>query len=267
MKILPNNIYLGNCLELMKFIPDQSIDFICCDLPFGLTKNKWDSVIPLDLLWEQYLRIIKPNGPIILFGQDKFSAKLMLSQEKLHRYNIIYEKTTPTGHLNANRMPLRSHEDIMIFNTDVEAIIEHGDILIFYKKLPTYNPQKTFGHERKVSTAEHKRNSKKTENYGEHGLTGYDSTERHPKSVWRFSTDKQTSAIHPTQKSLKLIEQLVKTYSNENDLGLDNCSGSGTFAEACINTNRNYICMEQEQKYFDLSIERINTVLKNKINQ
>lgn len=140
-----NILWYGECLQMMKQIPDQSINLICCDLPYGVTKNKWDSLIDLDLLWEQYERVIVENGAIVLFGQDKFSARLMLSNEKLHRYNLIWEKTTPTGHLNAKRMPLRSHEDI----------------LVFYKKLPTYNPQKTTGHERKVSTAKHKRNSKK----------------------------------------------------------------------------------------------------------
>lgn len=155
-----NEIHLGDCLEKMQDIPSESIDMICCDLPYGVTKNKWDSLIPLNELWEQYNRVIKPNGAIVLFGQDKFSARLMLSNENMHRYNLIWEKTSPTGHLNSKRMPLRSHEDI----------------LIFYKQLPTYNPQKTTGHERKVSTAKHKRNSKKTTNYGEHGLTSYDST-------------------------------------------------------------------------------------------
>jgi DNA modification methylase len=150
-----NKTYFGDCLDVMKLIDDASIDLILCDLPYGVTKNKWDSVIDLKMLWAEYERVIKTNGAIVLFGQDKFSAKLMLSNEKLHRYNLIWEKTTPTGHLNAKKMPLRSHEDI----------------LVFYKKLPTYNPQKTTGHKRKVSTAQHKRGSKKTTNYGEHGLT------------------------------------------------------------------------------------------------
>jgi site-specific DNA-methyltransferase (adenine-specific) len=216
----------------------------------GVTKNKWDSIIPLDKLWKQYERIIKSNGAIILFGQDKFSARLMMSNEKLHRYNLIWEKTTPTGHLNAKRMPLRSHEDI----------------LVFYKKLPYYNPQKTSGHERKVSTAEHKKNSKKTTNYGEHGLTTYDSTERYPKSVWKFATDKQKEALHPTQKPVSLLEELIKTYTNKGDLVLDNCAGSATTGIACINTNRNYILMENEEKYVKISENRISKRLKENIS-
>lgn len=226
----------------MKQIPDKSISLICADLPYGKTKNKWDSVIDLEKLWIEYERIIKDNGVIILFGQDKFSARLMLSNEKIHRYNIIWEKTTPTGHLNAKKMPLRSHEDI----------------LVFYKQLPTYNPQKTTGHKRKVSTVLHKRNSKKTTNYGEHELTTYDSTERYPKSVWKFATDKQKIALHPTQKPLKLIEEIIKTYSNEGDLVLDNCIGSGTTAIACKNLNRNFIGMENDIENFNNAQIRLN---------
>jgi len=239
-----NNIELwyGDCLDLMNNISNESIDLILCDLPYGKTKNVWDSVIPLEKLWKQYLRIIKSNGVILLFGQDKFSAKLMISQEKIHRYNIIWHSTTPTGHLNSHKMPLRIHEDI----------------LIFYKSLPTYNPQKTTGHIRKVSSAIHKRNSKKTSNYGEHGLTGYDSTERFPTSVWCFPTDKQKLSLHPTQKPEKLLEEAIKTYTNENDLVLDNCMGSGSTGVACINTNRRFIGIEKDKKYFDIAVDRIN---------
>jgi len=236
-----NILWYGDCLQMMKQIPDKSINLICCDLPYGVTKNKWDSLIDLDLLWEQYERVIVENGAIVLFGQDKFSARLMLSNEKLHRYNLIWQKTTPTGHLNAKRMPLRSHEDI----------------LVFYKKLPTYNPQKTTGHERKVSTAKHKRNSKKPTNYGEHGLTTYDSTERYPKSVLTFATDKQKSALHPTQKPLELIKYLVRTYSNENDWVLDNTCGSNTTGLACLELNRNYIGIENDFDMYKISKERM----------
>jgi DNA modification methylase len=164
-----------------------------------------------------------------------------LSNEKLHRYNLIWEKTTPTGHLNAKKMPLRSHEDI----------------LVFYKKLPTYNPQKTTGHKRKVSTAQHKRGSKKTTNYGEHGLTTYDSTERYPKSVLKFATDKQKVALHPTQKPLALMEYLIATYSNEGEIVLDNCAGSGTTGLAAKKLNRNYIMIENDETNYKTCIERV----------
>ncbi len=236
-----NKTYFGDCLEVMKLIDDATIDLIICDLPYGVTKNKWDSVIDLKVLWGEYERVIKTNGAIILFGQDKFSARLMLSNEKLHRYNLIWQKTTPTGHLNAKKMPLRSHEDI----------------LVFYKKLPTYNPQKTTGHKRKVSTAQHKRGSKKTTNYGEHGLTTYDSTERYPKSVLKFATDKQKVALHPTQKPLALMEYLIATYSNEGEIVLDNCAGSGTTGLAAKNLNRNYIMIENNETYYKTCINRV----------
>lgn len=245
-----SKLMFGDCLELMDYIYDGSVDLILCDLPYGLTKNKWDSVIDLPKLWQHYERIIKPNGAIILFGQDKFSAKLMLSNEKLHRYNLIWEKTTPTGHLNAKKMPMRSHEDI----------------LVFYKQLPIYNPQKTTGHERKVSTAHHKRGSKKTTNYGEHGLTTYDSTERYPKSIWKFATDKQKSSLHPTQNPLKLIEEIVKTFSNEGDLVLDNCAGSGTTGIACIETNRNFILIEKEKEMIEVIKKRAGDFNKSFYN-
>lgn len=234
-------LWFGDCLELMKNIPDNSIDMILADLPFGKTKNKWDSVIPLDLLWEQYKRIRKPTSAIVLFGQDKFTAKVMLSNEKEHRYNIIWRKTQPTGFLNSKRMPLRNHEDIMVF----------------YKQLPVYNPQKTCGHPRKISTANHKRNSKMTTNYNPHEFLSYDSTERYPLSVITFKKDQQKSALHPTQKPVELLEYLIKTYTDENMLVLDNVVGSGSTLKACINTNRRGIGIEKDRKIFEIAKKRI----------
>ena len=165
-----NTIYNEDCLEGMKRIPSESINLIITDLPYQKTKNKWDSMIPLDLLWEQYDRIIKPNGAIILFGQDTFTAKVMLSNEKMHRYNLIWDKVLPSGFLNANRMPLRSHEDIMVF----------------YKKLPQYNPQKTLG---KKNHSKGKPKEYQNNNYGEFGFI--DNSEelgdmKHPKSILTF---------------------------------------------------------------------------------
>lgn len=141
-------------------------------------------------------------------------------------------------------MPLRIHEDIMVF----------------YKSLPVYNPQKTKGHKRKVSSSEHKRNSKKTTNYGEHNLTSYDSTERYPTSIWKFPTDKQKSSIHPTQKPLKLIEELIKTYTNENGVVLDNVAGSGTTGEACLNLNRKYILIEKDLNFYNDILIRLKSI-------
>lgn len=254
-----NKIYNINCLVGMTKIADESIDMIFVDLPYGATaENKWDNVIPYKPLWEQFERIIKPNGAILLFGQDKFTARTMLSNEKLHRYNIIWQKTTPTGFLNANRMPLRSHEDIMVFNTDIECPT-HEDIMIFYKSLPTYNPQKTTGHKRKVSKAEHKINCEVTKDYGKHKLTSYDSTERFPTSVWTFATDKQKSAIHPTQKPVDLCRYAIRTYTNEGDIVLDCCCGSGSIPLAAKLEGRKYIgmdngiCEKENSEYFGMS--------------
>ena len=233
--------YFGNCLKVMPWaMPDKSLDAIVTDLPSGRTRNDWDSIIPLDKLWAEYKRIIKDNGVIILFGQDKFSAELMLSNRKMHRYNIIWEKTKATGHLNANRMPLRSHEDI----------------LVFYKKLPTYNPQKTTGHKPVNSYTKHTGDGS---NYGKTkiGISGGGSTERHPRSIWTFSSDTQKSSLHPTQKPLLLLEEIVKTYTNEGDVVLDNAAGSGTLGKACSNLNRRYIMIENKRVHYDTILERM----------
>lgn len=236
-----NKIYNMDCLKGMKDIPDKSIDMILCDLPYGTTKNKWDSVIPFDKLWEQYKRAIKDNGAIVLTAAQPFTSVLTMSNLKLFRYSLVWNKTTPTGFLNANKMPLRAHEDI----------------LVFYKSLPTYSPQKTTGHERKVSKASHKISCIKTTDYGKFGLTTYDSTERYPTSVLTFPTDKQKIALHPTQKPVALFEYLIRTYTNEGDTVLDNCMGSGTTAIAALNTGRFFIGYELDKGYFDIANKRI----------
>ena len=243
-KMETNKVICGDCLEVMPNILDKSIDMILCDLPYGKTKNKWDSVIPLDKLWIQYERIIKDNGAIVLTGQDKFSAKLMLSNKKLHRYNLIWEKTDrPTGFLNANRMPLRSHEDI----------------LVFYKKLPCYNPRWEIGEEN--HSRGHSRGKKRTNNcYGEFNQNHIEffTNKKYPRSVLKFS--REHPPIHPTQKPVALFEDLILTYTNEGDLILDNCAGVGTTAVACINTKRNYILIEKEKKYVDMTNKRIKAI-------
>lgn len=235
-------LWLGNCLDLMNRIPDDSVDMILCDLPYGVTaNNKWDNVIPFDGLWQQYKRIIKDNGAIVLFGNGMFTADLMTSNRGMWRYNLIWEKTQPTGFLNAKKMPLRSHEDICVF----------------YKKLPAYNPQKSYGHTRKVTKYEHGLQSKKTDNYGDYGRTTYDSTERYPKSVITFSKDIQRSALHPTQKPVALLEYLINTFTNPGETVLDNCMGSGSTGVACKRTGRNFIGIELDDGYFDIAKRRI----------
>ena len=222
-------------------IPDKSVDMILSDLPYGTTRNKWDSIIHLEKLWEQYERVIKDNGAIVLTAQPPFDKVLSCSNLKLFRYEWIWEKTSATGHLNAKKMPLKAHENI----------------LVFYKKLPTYNPQKTTGHQRKVSTAEHKRNSKLSTNYNSYKPTGYDSTERYPRSVLTYPNDKQKEALHPTQKPVALFEYLIKTYSNVGETVLDNCMGSGTTAIACLRNGRRFIGFEIDQEYCRIANERI----------
>lgn len=247
-----NKIYNEDCLDGMKTIDDKSIDLICTDLPYGQTaRNKWDSVIPFEPLWLQYERIIKDNGAIVLFANGMFTADLMQSNRKLWKYNLIWKKTQPTGFYNAKKMPLRSHEDICVF----------------YKKPPTYNPQKTTGHPRKVSKAEHKVSCKQSLDYGVGGFTTYDSTERYPKSIWTFAKDIQKSALHPTQKPVALIEEIIKTYTNEGDTALDSCAGSMTLAIAAINTGRNYICFEKDREIFNVGSQRVKEHLAQQLLQ
>lgn len=223
---------------------------VICPTVEDTTKCSWDSVIDLSEMWKQYERIIKPNGAILLFAQTPFDKVLGASNLPILRYEWIWEKTQATGHLNAKKMPMKAHENI----------------LVFYKKLPLYNPQKTQGHVRKVSSAKNRaacierRNGTDTVYNNEYPelVTGYDSTERYPRSVIQFPTDKQKLALHPTQKPVALMEYLIKTYTNENDLVLDNCIGSGTTGVACKNLNRRFIGIEQDEKYFNIALERIS---------
>lgn len=224
----------GDCLELMKDIPDKSIDMILCDLPYGTTKNKWDSVIPLEELWTQYNRIIKDDGAIALFSQMPFTASLVNSNIKMFRYEWIWEKDNGTGFLNANKMPLKIHENIEIF----------------YKKTPVYNPQMRTGFKPYKTFS-----GRKTTNYGDFDRVETKSSgERYPIDIIKFKKD---SGLHPTQKPVALLEYLIKTYTNEGSTVLDNCMGSGSTGVACINTDRNFIGIELDEKYFNIAKERI----------
>lgn len=234
--------YYGDCLMEMNKIADKSVDLIFSDLPYGTTHCKWDSPIDLPSLWLHYERVIKDNGVICLFAQTPFDKVLGASNLPLLRYEWIWHKTQPTGHLNAKKMPMKAHENI----------------LVFYKHLPTYNYIKTKGHKRKVTMVRHKRNTKQGEIYGEYGnYTDYDSTERYPISVLQFPSDKRRLNLHPTQKPEKLCEYIIKTYSNEGDVVLDNCAGVFTTAVACDNTNRNWICIENDLHYFQVGLNRV----------
>lgn len=242
----------GDCLELMNKIPDKSIDMILCDLPYGTTKNKWDSVLPFDKMWEQYDRIIKENGCIALFADGMFMSDLMQSNKKLWRYNLVWDKELISGFLNANRMPLRSHEEICIF----------------YKKLPTYNPQFTDGEPLHGMGTKFSQEKNKNNNYGNFDSCNNPSakrtgdTKKYPKSIVKFPRPASCVMIHPTQKPVELLEWLIKTYTNENDFVLDNCMGSGSTGVAAVGINRNFIGMELEEKYFNIAKERIESVNK-----
>jgi len=226
-------------------IEDKSIDMILCDLPYGTTQNKWDSIIPLDKLWEQYERVIKHNGAIVLTSMQPFTSKLINSNLKTFKYEIIWDKKISTGFLNSKKQVLRRHENI----------------LIFYKKQCTYNPQMTDGkpYDKGMSYDE-------SPNYGKQvpvralNITG----DRYPTSIIEFSNADRRNKQHPTQKPTSLFEYLIKTFSNEEETVLDNCMGSGTTAIACANLNRNYIGFELDKNYYDIANKRIQDRLNNK---
>ena len=231
-----DKIYNMDCLEGMKQIPDGSVDAIICDLPYGTTENEWDIIIPFDKLWEQYLRIMKDNAPVILFSQMPFTIDVVCSQRKLFRYEWIWEKENGTGFLNAKKMPLKITENI----------------LVFYKDLPTYNPQMRQGFEPyKCKTGD------QGTNYGQYEkVITISNGERYPLNLLKF--DRDQDAFHPTQKPVDLLRYLVRTYSNEGDTILDNCMGSGTTAVACIKEKRHFIGFELNKEYYDKACKRID---------
>lgn len=226
-----NNIIVGDCQGIMTFIPDKSIDMILCDLPYEVLNKRtsWDSMIPMESLWNQYRRIIKDNGAIVLTGQGLFSAKLIMAAEDLYKYTLIWKKNKPRGFLNAKKQPLRAHEDI----------------LVFYNKQPTYNPQMTRGHEPVHAFTRHKESLC----YGKAGMTsGGGSTERYPISVIDIPVvnNEDPEKIHQTQKPVELGSWLIKTFTNNDDIVLDNACGSGSFCLAAKVNNRKFIGIEKD---------------------
>ena len=233
------NLLHGDCLELMKGIPDNSIDMILCDLPYGTTQCKWDEIIPFDKLWEQYNRIIKNNGAIVLFGSEPFTSLLICSNLKNFKYNWIWQKNKATGFLNAKKQPLNDNETISVF----------------YKKQCTYNPQMTVAEKVYKRGVSYK---KKSDCYGEEKpFVQVDNGFRYPKRIQYFNNNFTKKQLHPTQKPVELLEYLIKTYTNENEIVLDNCMGSGSTGVACLNTNRRFIGMELEEKYFEIAKDRM----------
>jgi site-specific DNA-methyltransferase (adenine-specific) len=233
----------------MQNINNKSIDMILCDLPYGQTaRNKWDTVIPFQPLWEQYTRIIKDDGAIVLFANGMFTADLMQSNRKMWKYNLVWDKALPSGFLNAKKMPMRSHEDICVF----------------YKKPPTYNPQMVEGkecHSRGNAVGKSQEDFSRNTNYGELDAVETKGNLKYPKSILTFQKPHPSTTIHPTQKPVECLEWLVNTYTNENELVLDNCIGSGSTAVACINTKRNFIGFENDTTYCDMANKRIQGIV------
>lgn len=238
-----NRAYQMDCLEGMKLIPDKSISMILCDLPYGTTKNKWDSVIDLERLWEQYKRIIKDNGAIVLTAMQPFSSILGASNLKWLRYEWVWDKKLGSGSLNVKKQPLRRHENI----------------LVFYKKAPTYNPQMRKGKYRNKSTSKPESNKG---NYGEikHKKDNYNDLYYPTTILEDFSNANVRARTHPTQKPVALFEYLIKTYTNENEVVLDNCLGSGTTAVACELSNRKWLGFETEREYIEIINKRLEQI-------
>ena len=244
-------LFHGDCLEIMKNIEDESIDMILCDLPYGTSACKWDSVIPFEPLWEQYSRIIKPFGAVVLFGSEPFSSALRLSNLDMYKYDWKWEKPNGANFLNFKYQPAKVHEDIMVFGKSATSYSKKGNMI--------YNPQMTEGTPYNQKSGQQRQDnghvlgstvrSPIKQVYTENNGT------RYPRSIQRFPLDKDK--LHPTQKPVALLEYLVKTYTNEGNIVLDNCMGSGSTSIACINTNRRFIGIELDEKYFNIAKERI----------
>lgn len=241
-----NQVIEGDCLKVMKELPSKSVDMILCDLPYGTTCNKWDSVIPLDKLWQEYNRIIKNNGVIALTSQGLFTAKLILSNEKFFKYKFIWEKSKPTNFLNAKKQPLRKHEDICIF----------------YKKQPTYNPQMTNGNPYNKGV----RKKQLTGSYGDFSAVEVKSNgDRYPVDIIYFKTaESEGEVVHPTQKPVELGRYLIRTYTKLGDVVLDNACGSGSFLISALHEGRNFIGIEKNKGVHLFKNKKINYVSYSK---
>ena len=244
-----NKIHLGDCLELMRLIPDKSIDMILCDLPYWTTACKWDTIIPFEPLWEQYKRIIKDNGAIVLTASQPFTSALVMSNTDMFKYEWIWEKHKWTNFMAVKREPLKIHESVLIFGGK------------------NYKPQMTEGKPYKPRGSHNVVKSHSIVNANKHIWYSdtFDPSKRYPVSIQKFSNHNQKeNSFHPTQKPVALFEYLIKTYTNEWDIVLDNCAWSWTTAIACINTNRNYIMIEQLQEYVDIANKRLSEIVEKK---
>jgi len=239
-------ILLGDCLELMKDIPSGSIDMILCDLPYGTTACKWDTIIPFEPLWEQYERVIKDNGAIVLTASQPFTSSLVMSNPKMFKYEWIWKKTRYSGNLNATRMPLKAHENILVFAKGKAP----------YYPIKTDAPEHLIDKRKNINPGIVKDGGAYNGSKGFINIRKKDDGTRYPITVQEFKNPNNNS-LHPTQKPIELFEYLIKTYTNEGDLVLDNTAGSGTTAIACLNTNRQFIVMEKEEKYYEIILKRV----------
>lgn len=237
---LLNRIISADCFDIFPHIPNGSIDMILCDLPYGKTQNHWDSILPLDQLWQQYERIIKSTGVIVLTAQQPFTTDLIHSNKRMFKYTMVWDKRLGTGFLNANKMPLTIHEDICIFSKS-----SNGNF--------TYNPQMRKGRRRDKTTGH------RSQNYGDFGRVKTVNDQYHPTTIIDVYA-KQEGKEHPTQKPTELFQYLIETYSNVGDTVLDNCVGSGTTAEAALITGRKFIAIEKDQKYVEIATRRISVI-------
>lgn len=243
----------GDCLDLMPEIESQSIDMILCDLPYGVTQNQSDTIIPFEPLWEQYKRIIKPNGVIALFAQGRFYVDLVNSNPKWFKYDLVWDKQLVSGFLNAKKMPLRRHEQIAIF----------------YKQQPTYNPQFSVGQPLHSKGQAYKTKDVVNQNYGKYHSSDNEragSCEKYPTSILPFQKPHPNKALHRTEKPIALLEYLIKTYTSSGETVLDNCMGSGSTGVACVNTQRSFIGIEIDENYFNIAKSRINTLNQGEKN-
>ena len=232
----------GDCLEEMKGIEDGSVDMVLCDLPYGTTACKWDSVIPFEPLWEQYKRVIKKNGAIVLTASQPFTSQLGASNLKMLKYAWVWEKSSVTGHLNAHHMPMKKHEDV----------------LVFYAGRVTYKPQGLIPYQ-KV-----KKRGSNGKNFGVSGTENYQESTNYPRSILQFNND---GKLHPTQKPVTLMEYLIRTYTNKGETVLDNTMGSGTTGVACVNTEREFIGIEMDDTYFEIAKKRIEKAKMDKLKE
>lgn len=258
---MKNTIIQGDCLEVMKSIEDKSIDLILCDLPYGTTPASWDTIIPIEKLWVEYERIIKDNGAIVLTAQQPFTSLLIASNLPMYKYNWVWEKDNGTNFLNSKFQPLKITEDICVFSRGASSFTKNGMAM-------KYNPQFTEGKPYTIKSGQQKENSAVVRGGkgGREDVGGFETInegKRYPKNLIKFNRDKEK--LHPTQKPVALFEYLIKTYTNEGDVVLDNCIGSGTTAVACVNTGRNFIGIETSEEYIKTANSRLAVKEPNKL--